>query len=159
MAITHSSCPKTSSDHPKLNYTSKPENISEISGQYFGCVYSPNTPAPTESRECIRLNVKPLGRSAWESQIISLSKKTGEEKNKSVKKSLNISSVSFTALDVQSNYIIYFGCTDNQETWWIEYYARTLELCSKYRYRLDEEMQKYNLTFIPLVNLNHDNCD
>ncbi|KAH0552093.1 hypothetical protein KQX54_005432 [Cotesia glomerata] len=153
MAITHSSCPSIHSDR-------KPVNDSEISGQYFGCVYSPNTPVPTESKECIRLNVKPRSSSSWQSQIISVSKKTGEQKeqkSKSVNSSMPI--VSFTALDIQSNYIIYFGCTDNQDQWWIEYYARTLELCSKYRYRLDEEMQKYNLTFIPLVNINHDNCD
>ncbi|KAH0552000.1 uncharacterized protein LOC123270342 [Cotesia glomerata] len=159
MAITHSSCPKTSSDHPKLNYTRKPENISEILGHYFGCVYSPSTPVPTESKECIRLNVKPHGQSGWELHLTALPKKTGEQKNESVKKSWNSPLVSYIPLDLHSKYIIYFGCTENQEDWWIEYYARTLELCSEYRYKLDEKMQKYNLTSIPLVNLSHKNCD
>ncbi|KAH0564386.1 hypothetical protein KQX54_011799 [Cotesia glomerata] len=154
MAITTSSCLRIHSD-------GKSVNVSEISGHYFGCVASPNV--PFKSKECVRLNVKPLGSSSWESYVFSLSKKTGEQKepkSKSVNKLFNKSKsiVNFTTLDTQSNYMINFGCTDNIEEWWIEYYAKSLEFCSKYRYKLDEAIQKYDLTFIPLVDINHDNC-
>ncbi|KAH0553635.1 hypothetical protein KQX54_002985 [Cotesia glomerata] len=163
VAIEHPSCSSIQFDKVTVN-------ISEISGNYFGCVDSPNK--PPESKDCIRLNLVPTSSNSWESRFFSVSKKAGNGesltadatiKDQEIELAYNslystMPPITFTALDINSDYLIYLGCKDKIENGWIAYFAKTLELCKKYRHKLDESIQKYNLTSISLVNVNHNNC-
>ncbi|CAD6222141.1 GSCOCG00000753001-RA-CDS [Cotesia congregata] len=160
VAIEHSSCSSIQLDKVTVN-------VSEIFGNYFGCVDSPNK--LPESKDCIRLNLVPTSSNSWDSRLFLVSKNGNGEsltadatiKDQEIELAYNISTmppVTFTTLDTKSDYLIYLGCKDKIEDGWIAYFAKTLELCEKYRPKLDEIIQKYNLTSIPLVNVNHDNC-
>nr|UEP64318.1 teratocyte protein IV [Cotesia flavipes] len=162
-AITNHSC-------SSIQVATVVVNVSAISGNYFGCVDSPNK--PPASKQCISLNLEPTSSNSWNSRLFSISNETGKResfaceatiKNQEIElkdNSLNstMPRVTFTLLDTNNDYLIYLGCNDEIKNGWISYLAKTQDLCSTYRYKLDEAIDKYGLKAIPLVQVNHDNC-
>ncbi|KAG8035941.1 hypothetical protein G9C98_003067 [Cotesia typhae] len=145
-------------------------NAYTIAGNYFGCVDSPNK--PPELKRCIRLNLAPRSSNTLDSTFFSASNTIGRSELLSANATIEgpkikvvydplystLPQITFTALESNSDYLITLGCKDNIEDGWISYFARTPELCSMYRNKLDEAIEKYGLASIPLATVNHDNC-